>query len=190
MVTLTTSQYRELQQHFDAIHSILSSAQTADSSVMTQAAQLMPQPMSKPVRRTDKRPAPKRTQATFTYRYMEQHADRIGQLYQRLLNSQWIAQDTNPDHFIELFSGKESVVTIKWLGKKSYLAYLFKLLVERNYIYTPSNIGKWQIVCSHFTDKSGRIFTYMNRLRNPKRAKLAIGHLAELLNPSQNKIDY
>lgn len=124
------------------------------------------------------------TSATFHYVYFEQHSALIAKLFQGLLSLNWIAADSNPDAFMELFAGKESNCKIKWIGTRQHLAYLFNLLTERKYITIPKGANKWVIVCSHFVDKNSRQFINMNKLSKPKKAEKAIDMLAEALNPA------
>lgn len=136
----------------------------------------------KPTTKT-KTNAAKITSATFTYRWIKTDEHRIAELYQRLLRAKWI-DEKNPDNFMELFSGKESNCKIKWIGTRQHLAYLFKLLIEREYIIEPQSVGKWVVVCSHFVDKNSRQFRNMNKLADPVKANAVIDMMAEILNPA------
>ena len=129
-----------------------------------------------------KRPTPRVTNATFTYRWLTTAPHRITNLYQYLLRAKWIAADTTPDDFLAIFSGEVTNCKIRWTGKKTYLVYLFRLLTDRQYISTPKGIGRWMIVGSHFIDAHSRQFTFLNCQRIPVKAQRAIDHLAELLN--------
>ena len=129
-----------------------------------------------------KRPTPRVTNATFTYRWLTTAPHRITNLYQYLLRAKWIASDTPPDDFLAIFSGEVTNCKIRWTGKKTHLVYLFRLLIDRQYISTPKGIGRWMIVGSHFIDAHSRQFTFLNCQRIPVKAQRAIDHLAELLN--------
>ena len=140
-------------------------------------------PTLSPAPRIRRKPASIRlTSATFSYRWFESEQRRIIQLYQCLLRAGWISSNTNPDDFLSLFSGHDTNCKIHWIGKKTYLVYLFKLLTDRRYISTPKGIGRWMIVSSHFVDAHGRIFTHLTSQRIPLKAQQAIDQLAELLN--------
>ena len=140
-------------------------------------------PTSSPALRIRRKPTSLRlTSATFSYRWFESEQRRIIQLYQYLLRAGWIASNTNPDDFLSLFSGRDSNCKIHWTGKKTYLVYLFKLLTDRQYIFTPKGVGRWMIVSSHFVDVHGRLFTHLNSQRTPLKVQQAIDQLAELLN--------
>ena len=131
-----------------------------------------------------KRTTPRVTNAIFTYRWLATAPQRITKLYQFLLRAQWIASDTNPDDFFSLFTGKESNVRIKWTGSNLQLAYLIRLMTERNYISIPKRVGKWTCVYNHFVDKNSRQLPKLSRLHIPKKSKSAVEQMAELLNPN------
>ena len=139
-------------------------------------------------------PTPRKTQAkrttyrvtssTFTYRWLATAPQRITTLYQYLLRAQWIAADTQPDDFFTLFIGKASNIRIKWTGSNLQLAYLIRVMTERNYISTPKRVGKWTCVYNHFVDKNSRQLPRLNSLHIPTKSKLAVEQMAELLNPN------
>jgi hypothetical protein len=141
---------------------------------------LTPTPRKTPA----KRPAPRVTNATFTYRWLATAPQRITMLYQYLLCAQWIAADTQPDDFFTLFTGKASNIRIKWTGSNLQLAYLIRVMTERNYISIPKRVGKWTCVYNHFVDKNSRQLPRLNSLHIPTKSKLAVEQMAELLNPN------
>ena len=141
---------------------------------------LTPTPRKTPA----KRPVPRVTNATFTYRWLATAPQRITTLYQYLLRATWIASDTNPDDFFSIFTGKESNIRIKWTGSNLQLAYLIRVMTERNYISTPKRVGKWTCVYNHFVDKNSRQLPRLNSLHIPTKSKLAVEQMAELLNPN------
>ena len=131
-----------------------------------------------------KRTTPCVTSATFTYRWLTTHPNRITTLYQYLLRAQWIAADTQPDDFFTLFTGKASNIRIKWIGSNLQLAYLIRVMTERNYISIPKRVGKWTCIYNHFVDKNSRQLPRLNSLHIPTKSKLAVEQMAELLNPN------
>ena len=131
-----------------------------------------------------KRTTPCVTSATFTYRWLATAPQRITMLYQYLLCAQWIAADTQPDDFFTLFTGKASNIRIKWTGSNLQLAYLIRVMTERNYISTPKRVGKWTCVYNHFVDKNSRQLPRLNSLHIPTKSKLAVEQMVELLNPN------
>ena len=140
--------------------------------------------LTSPRKTPAKRPVPRVTNATFTYRWLATAPQRITTLYQYLLRAQWIAADTNPDDFLSIFTGKESNARIKWIGSNLQLAYLIRIMTEQNYISTPKRIGKWTCVYNHFVDKNCRQLPKLSRLHIPKKSKSAVEQMAELLNPN------
>ena len=173
--TLTPAQLAELQNCLQRIHDIL-----GVSTPISDAHTTM-HPFST---RSRKRTTPRVTNATFTYRWLATAPQRITKLYQFLLRAQWIASDTNPDDFFSLFTGKETNARIKWIGSNLQLAYLIRVMTEQNYISTPKGIGKWTCVYNHFVDKNSHQLPNLNRLHIPKKSKMAVEQLAELLNPN------
>lgn len=131
-----------------------------------------------------KRTTPRVTTATFTYRWLATAPQRITILYQYLLRAKWIASDTNPDDFFSIFSGQPSNARIKWIGSNLQLAYLIRLMTERNYIFIPKRVGKWTCIYNHFVDKNSRQLPRLNSLHIPTKSKLAVEQMAELLNPN------
>ena len=111
-------------------------------------------------------------------------AKRTTPLYQHLLKAQWIAPDTNPDDFCAIFEGQPSTARVKWIDKQAYLYYLIRQLVDLQLISIPQNASVWQIVESHFLNKSSRPFHNFNKQKEPIKAKAAIDKLIEILQPS------
>lgn len=177
MITFSDSQFAELQKYLDAIQSIFRSAVVSDDTAQVShpALPVVARPKRKPV-------APSLTTATFTYRWLPTDSHRITTLYQHLLRARWIAADTTPDDFLALFSGNKSICRIRWTGKKTCLAYLFRLLTDRQYITSPKSAGRWVVVGSRFADAHNRMFTRLHSQRIPLREKNAIDQLAEVLN--------
>ena len=144
-----------------------------------------PTPIPTSPRKTQaKRTTPRVTNATFTYRWLTRYPNRITTLYQYLLRAQWIAADTQPDDFFTLFTGKASNIRIKWTGSNLQLAYLIRVMTERNYISIPKRVGKWTCIYNHFVDKNSRQLPRLNSLHIPTKSKLAVEQMAELLNPN------
>ena len=143
--------------------------------------------LTSPRKTPAKRPVPRVTNATFTYRWLATAPQRITTHHNALSVSpraQWIAADTQPDDFFTLFTGKASNIRIKWTGSNLQLAYLIRVMTERNYISTPKRVGKWTCVYNHFVDKNSRQLPRLNSLHIPTKSKLAVEQMAELLNPN------
>ena len=172
--SITSAQLAELQNCLQRINDILGLSITISDVHITHRSSAYPR----------KRITPRVTTATFTYRWLTTTPHRITKLYQYLLRAQWIASDTNPDDFFSIFTGKESNARIKWIGSNLQLAYLIRLMIERNYISIPKRVGKWTCVYNHFVDKNSRQLPRLNSLHIPTKSKLAVEQMAELLNPN------
>lgn len=172
--SITSAQLAELQNCLQRINDILGLSITISDVHTTHRSSACPR----------KRTTPRVTTATFTYRWLTTTPHCITKLYQYLLRAQWIASDTNPDDFFSIFTGKESNARIKWIGSNLQLAYLIRLMTERNYISIPKRVGKWTCVYNHFVDKNSRQLPRLNSLHIPTKSKLAVEHMAELLNPN------
>ena len=172
--SITSAQLIELQNCLQRINDILGLSITISDAHTTHRSSACPR----------KRITPRVTTATFTYRWLTTTPHCITKLYQYLLRAQWIASDTNPDDFFSIFTGKESNARIKWIGSNLQLAYLIRLMIERNYISIPKRVGKWTCVYNHFVDKNSRQLPRLNSLHIPTKSKLAVEQMAELLNPN------
>ena len=172
--SITSAQLAELQNCLQRINDILGLSITISDVHTTHRSSACPR----------KRTTPRVTTATFTYRWLTTTPHCITKLYQYLLRAQWIASDTNPDDFFSIFTGKESNARIKWIGSNLQLAYLIRLMTERNYISIPKRVGKWTCVYNHFVDKNSHQLPRLNSLHIPTKSKLAVEQMAELLNPN------
>ena len=172
--SITSAQLAELQNCLQRINDILGLSITISDVHTRHRSSACPR----------KRIAPRVTNATFTYRWLATAPQRITTLYQYLLRAKWIASDTNPDDFFSIFSGQPSNARIKWIGSNLQLAYLIRLMTERNYIFIPKRVGKWTCVYNHFVDKNSRQLPRLNSLHIPTKSKLVVDQMAELLNPN------
>ena len=171
---ITSAQRAELQNCLQRINDILGLSITISDAHTTHRYSAC----------SRKRTTPRVTNATFTYRWLATAPQRITTLYQYLLRAKWIASDTNPDDFFSIFSGQPSNARIKWIGSNLQLAYLIRLITERNYIFIPKRVGKWTCVYNHFVDKNSRQLPRLNSLHIPTKSKLVVDQMAELLNPN------
>ena len=172
--SITSAQLAELQNCLQRINDILGLSITIFDVHTKHRSSACPR----------KHTTPRVTNATFTYRWLATAPQRITTLYQYLLRAKWIASDTNPDDFFSIFSGQPSNARIKWIGSNLQLAYLIRLITERNYIFIPKRVGKWTCVYNHFVDKNSRQLPRLNSLHIPTKSKLVVGQMAELLNPN------
>lgn len=175
-ITLSSSQLTELQNCLAQLNKILGL-----SSFKTDSSHSRTLPAFAP---KCKRAARRITNATFTYRWLSSCPQRITILYQHLLRAQWIAQNTSPEDFASVFSGTEATARIKWTGTNPQLAYLIRVMTERNYISTPKATGKWTCVYNHFVGQNNRPLPKLNSLHVPQKSAKAIEQLADLLNPN------
>jgi hypothetical protein len=172
--SITSAQLGELQNCLQRINDILGLSITISDVHTTHRSSACPR----------KRTTPRVTTATFTYRWLTTTPHCITKLYQYLLRAKWIASDTTPDDFFSIFSGQPSNARIKWIGSNLQLAYLIRLMIERNYISIPKRVGKWTCVYNHFVDKNSHQLPRLNSLHIPTKSKLAVEQMAELLNPN------
>ena len=172
--SITSAQLAELQNCLQRINDILGLSITISDAHATHRSSTC----------LRKRITPRVTTATFTYRWLTTTPHCITTLYQYLLRAQWIASDTNPDDFFSIFSGQPSNARIKWIGSNLQLAYLIRLMTERNYISIPKRVGKWTCVYNHFVDKNSHQLPRLNSLHIPTKSRLAVEQMAELLNPN------
>ena len=140
--------------------------------------------LTSPRKTPAKRPVPRVTNATFTYRCLATAPQRITMLYQYLLCAQWIAADTNPDDFLAIFSGQPSTTRVKWIEKQSYLYYFIRRAVDKELIYIPNKRKIWQVTESHFIDGYNRPFYEIRKQKVPKTAIPTIEKMLEILLPS------
>lgn len=127
---------------------------------------------------------PRQVDEVFTYRHLdsEEGKRRLAKLYLMLLKAEWIAKDTKPDDFTDIFCGKPKSVKVKWTGKQAYLYALINTLVDRQLIASLEGATKWVITGSHFLDSNSRPFKDWNKQHNPATAMLAIERMADLLD--------
>ena len=127
---------------------------------------------------------PRQVDEVFTYRHLdsEEGKRRLTMLYQKLLKAEWIAPDTMPDQFVDIFCGKAKSVKVKWTGKQAYLYALINTLVDRQLIACLEGGTKWVITGSHFLDSNSRPFKDWNKQHNPATAMATIERMADLLD--------
>lgn len=121
---------------------------------------------------------------SFTYKNLQSESNNINTLLNELKKHGAIPTDFPITEFKHLFSGVEVTNPIQWIGNKSDLAYLFKLLVnEKKVLELPSQTTIWDIVDACFVDKDGQHFG-KNKLRmqqKPKKTAKDIEHFAYLM---------
>ena len=111
-------------------------------------------------------------------------------VFQFLVEKKWIANNSDPDAFLALFSGKNSDKTIVWLKAKGVLHDLFKMLIDENIISCPEGYSYLQITSSHFTDKDGNYLTDLNSGYKGKKIQTDLSHILVLMKAKyQNEND-
>ena len=122
-----------------------------------------------PIKQVKKRPQPiepaqlDRNYTTFKMcGIMEKH---LQMLRQYLTTVGWIAKDTQPDDFHNLFSGKINNTKITWTGKvgKGMLRYLFQRICKEQKLLVPHAYHLTTILESHFVDTDGRYLYGLNK---------------------------
>jgi hypothetical protein len=145
---------------------------------------------------TTKRGRPKKSGETiiktFIYKANNQKEtnQRLQMFYGALVQIGWISQDTEQHDFIDIFSGKESSVRVKWMDDVNLLSELFRqLVVRKKYVHLPIGVSIWVMVNAHFWDHQGNKEFGNKRLRmthTPKDKMAYIDWLVRLLEPYQD----
>lgn len=111
-------------------------------------------------------------------------------VFQFLVEKKWIANNSNPDVFLALFSGYTSEQSIVWLKAKGVLRDLFKMLIDEKIISCPKGYSYLQIVSSHFTDQEGNFLTDLNSGYTGKKIQTDLSHILVLMKAKyQNEDD-
>lgn len=121
---------------------------------------------------------------SFTYKKLQSESININTLFSELKKFGAIPQDCQITEFKHLFSGVEVVNPIPWIGNKSDLAYLFKLLVnDKDVLELPPYKKIWDIVDACFVDKDGKHFgkDTLRKQQVPIKTKDDIEHFAYLM---------
>lgn len=146
------------------------------------------QPKKKHTANADKTDTPPLT-LTFTRKrgLTEQHLALMLNILQR---EQWIMSESDPDSFIDLFSGKESDCHIIWNPDtgKGILRDLFRMMLDGGFIECPGGYKYVQIVESHFIYPNGQHVTGLKGGYTSKKAKNIIDNCRKvlLINPKAN----
>lgn len=85
-------------------------------------------------------------------------------LCQKLIQVGWIAKDTQPDDFCNLFRGKTNNAKVTWTGRvgKGMLVFLFNVMVQQGKIAVPEKHSVTTILEAHFVDTNGKYLTGLN----------------------------
>lgn len=124
--------------------------------------------------------------ATFTRRkgLTDQH---FALLLSIISKEQWIMPQSEPDSFIDLFSGKESDSLIVWNPEtgKGILRDLIKMMLDGGFISCPEGYGYIQVIESHFIYPSGQHVRGLKSGYASKKANAVINKCRKtlLINP-------
>ena len=110
-------------------------------------------------------------------------------VFQYLVEQKWIAQNSDPDAFTDLFSGKSSEKTIIWLKAKGVLRDLFKMFIDEGVITCPDGFTYLQIVSSHFTDKEENYLTDLKSGYSGKKIQVDLSRILVLVKTKYKNED-
>lgn len=121
----------------------------------------------------------------FRYTKLQAESDNINKLFAGLKTHGALSKDLPITEFKHLFSGVPVSTPIPWVGNKSDLYYLFKLLMNVHKVLDiPNGTSLWKVVDACFVDASGKHFGSENlRIQKvPKKTKADIEHFAYLMS--------
>lgn len=133
--------------------------------------------------------AGKKIQESFIYQaHTEEDTNlRLQSFYLGLKQLGWIAEDTQQQRFLSIFSGKETTCRVTWTGGVNTLAELFRELVSRKqYVKLPEGVSIWVMVNARFWEKEGNREFGNERLRStsvPTGDKDAIDLMVKVMDP-------
>ena len=143
-------------------------------------------PATEPARQPKEPIQPDRNYITFSMSNITEGHLQI--LRQKLINVGWIANDTQPDAFAKLFSGKTNTIKITWTGivGKGMLRFLFNKMVEQRFIIVPDSHSIDTILENHFIDTDGN---YLSGLNSSKESIKHLPVVKECLDILQLEVD-
>ena len=159
-----------------------------DPAKVAEVLGLKPETNSEPKPKRPRKPKPARlVEDVYKYRWADKREGmlRLIQLYQLLIDKRFnmLDPDVRPDDWCALFMGQAKPFTMKWIGRQAHLRYLFRLLIDKNYITFDSKSAKqWEILGSHFLNKQGKPFTDWDSQKDPIRGAKILERFAEILN--------
>ena len=184
--------YMEFQQHFIAL--IESDKQlTVDDFFVQMLQWRKPENIGivpiqrieiQPIQEDSKQKVKTDAVLSFTYTKLQSESENINTLFSELKKHGAIPTDFQITEFKHLFSGVEVANPIPWIGNKSDLAYLFKLLVNKEKVLKINgNATTWDVVDHCFVDKDGHHFgkDKLRMQQTPKKTAKAIEHFAYLM---------
>lgn len=109
-------------------------------------------------------------------------------LCRKLIQVGWIAKDTQPDEFCNLFTGKTNNAKVTWTGNvgKGNLVSLLNVMVQQGKIAVPENHSATTILEAHFVDKEGK---YLTGLNSSKESPKHLPIIKECIDILQLEVD-
>ena len=159
-----------------------------DPDKVAEVLGLKPETNSEPKPKRPRKPKPARlVEDVYKYRWADKKEGmlRLIQLYQLLIDKRFnmLDPDVRPDDWCALFMGQAKPFQMKWIGRQAHLRYLFRLLIEKQYItFDSKSAGTWEILGSHFLNDKGKPFTDWDSQHDPKRGARTLERFAEVLN--------
>ena len=104
-------------------------------------------------------------------------------LCRKLIQVGWIAKDTQPDDFCNLFTGKTNNAKVTWTGNvgKGNLVSLLNVMVQQGKIAVPENHSATTILEAHFVDKEGKYLTGLNSSKHSPKHMPVIKECMDIL---------
>lgn len=148
-----------------------------------------PQPSSKPTQQTKHATLQPVLSPFITFQKGAMLSDyHIAALQQYLVEQGWIADSTNPDDFVALFSGKSCMCNITWVGGGVGNLYeLFRQIKIHNLITIPGGHGLATVLQKHFVNQAGQ---YLTGLNSGACAKGNLPIIAKCIRILQQSLDF
>lgn len=114
---------------------------------------------------------------SFTYKKLITHSDNLNNLFDNLKKNKLIAEDSTVINFKKVFSGKEILQPVVWVGNPSELYYFIHLIYKEYQLVDDLKQKQWKIACNCFVPKNEEKFDPA-KLRLLKKPQLS-AHLIE-----------
>ncbi len=114
---------------------------------------------------------------SFEYIHKKIYPENIMALYDNLKSQKLICNNTNFVSFKKIFSARQIMTPVVWIGKISELNYFIKLIHNINKSVKDLKQQHWEVACKCFVDADGNPFD-QHRLKEQKIPK-ATSHIIE-----------
>lgn len=101
------------------------------------------------------KPSPKISITSFTLLDFEKSQDKLADAFDRLKNKEFIHKETTLPTFKKIFSGREILTPVRWVGNASDLYYFIKLIYSVHKLVKDLKQKQWDVACKCFVDKDG-----------------------------------